>query len=155
MTVFLGKGTYQALDAVVGDVTITSNRSQYVDFTLPYTELGMGMVMPIETGKTKSMWVFLEPLTVDLWLVSGALFIVTGWVVWVIEHKINDEYKGSTAQQVAMIFWYSFSTLVFAQSKFAYLILFKFLMVLLSGRNLKMPFFFQFYSNFLLYILMK
>lgn len=147
MTVFLGKGTYQALDAVVGDVTITSNRSQYVDFTLPYTELGMGMVMPIETGKTKSMWVFLKPLTVDLWLVSGALFIVTGWVVWVIEHKINDECKGSTAQQVGMIFWYSFSTLVFAQSKFAHLLLFKFLMVLLSGRNLKMPFFFSILLN--------
>ena len=103
----------------MGDVTITENRSQYVDFTLPFTELGVGMVMPIESGKSKCMWIFLEPLTVDLWLVSGAFFIVTGCVVWVIEHKINDEFKGSTTQQVGTVFWYSFSTLVFAQSKFS------------------------------------
>ncbi|KAL6331906.1 hypothetical protein AAG906_020254 [Vitis piasezkii] len=105
----------QVFDAVVGDVTITANRSLYVDFTLPYTELGVGMVVPIEIGKAKNMWIFLEPLTVDLWLVSGAFFILTGCIVWFIERKINDDFKGSTAQQVGMIFWYSFSTLVFSQ----------------------------------------
>ncbi|CBI17829.3 unnamed protein product, partial [Vitis vinifera] len=105
----------QVFDAVVGDVTITSNRSLYVDFTLPYTELGVGMVVPIEIGKAKNMWIFLEPLTVDLWLVSGVFFILTGCIVWFIECKINDEFKGSRAQQVGMIFWYSFSTLVFSQ----------------------------------------
>ncbi|CBI17828.3 unnamed protein product, partial [Vitis vinifera] len=105
----------QVFDAVVGDVTITANRSLYVDFTLPYTELGVGMVVPIEIGKAKNMWIFLEPLTVDLWLVSGAFFILTGCIVWFIERKINDEFKGSRAQQVGMILWYSFSTLVFSQ----------------------------------------
>ncbi|KAL6332020.1 hypothetical protein AAG906_020377 [Vitis piasezkii] len=80
----------QVFDAVVGDVTITSNRSLYVDFTLPYTELGVGMV-----------WCF---------------FILTGCIVWLIERKINDEFKGSRAQQVGMIFLYSFSTSVFSQS---------------------------------------
>ena len=59
---------------MVGDVTITANRSLYVDFTLPYIELGVGMVVPIEIGKAKNMWIFLEPLTVDLWLVSGVFF---------------------------------------------------------------------------------
>ena len=102
---------------MVGDVTITANRSLYVDFTLPYTELGVGMVVPIEIGKAKNMWIFLEPLTVDHWLVSGVFFILTGCIVWFIERKINDEFKGSRAQQVGMIFWYSFSTLVFSQSK--------------------------------------
>lgn len=102
---------------MVGDVTIISNRSLYVDFTLPYIELGVGMVVPIEIGKAKNMWIFLEPLTVDLWLVSGVFFILTGCIVWFIECKINDEFKGSTTQQVGMIFWYSFSTLLFSQSK--------------------------------------
>jgi ionotropic glutamate receptor len=31
-------------DAAVGDITITSNRSTYVDFTLPFTEMGLGIV---------------------------------------------------------------------------------------------------------------
>ncbi|KAF3434905.1 hypothetical protein FNV43_RR21992 [Rhamnella rubrinervis] len=36
----------QNFDAVVGDTTITSNRSLYVDFTIPYTDMGVGMVVP-------------------------------------------------------------------------------------------------------------
>ncbi|KAL7159599.1 hypothetical protein ABFS83_01G038800 [Erythranthe nasuta] len=43
--------TYQVYlgnyDAVAGDVTIVGNRSQYVDFTLPYTESGISMIVPI------------------------------------------------------------------------------------------------------------
>ncbi|URE08206.1 hypothetical protein MUK42_04415 [Musa troglodytarum] len=35
----------QKYDAVVGDVTIRANRSLYVDFTLPFTESGVSMVV--------------------------------------------------------------------------------------------------------------
>ncbi|KAK3184671.1 hypothetical protein Dsin_031957 [Dipteronia sinensis] len=34
------------LDAAVGDITITANRSLYVDFTLPFSDMGVGMIMP-------------------------------------------------------------------------------------------------------------
>ncbi|WZZ12091.1 hypothetical protein YC2023_105180 [Brassica napus] len=36
-------------DAAVGDITITANRSMYVDFTMPFTEMGLGTVAPKET----------------------------------------------------------------------------------------------------------
>ncbi|CAK9140850.1 unnamed protein product [Ilex paraguariensis] len=102
----------QKYDAAVGDMTITSNRSLYVDFTLPYTDLGVGMIVrkPID----KNMWIFLKPLDADLWLTSAAFFILTGFVVWVIEHPKNREFQGSPAQQIGIVFWFSFSTLVFA-----------------------------------------
>ncbi|XP_034680224.1 glutamate receptor 2.2-like, partial [Vitis riparia] len=48
-------------DAVVGDTTIVANRSKYVDFTLPYTESGVSMIVPIKDNKSKSAWVFLKP----------------------------------------------------------------------------------------------
>nr|POE85277.1 glutamate receptor 2.1 [Quercus suber] len=38
----------QKYDAVVGDTTIVSNRSLYVDFTLPYTESGVSMVVLVK-----------------------------------------------------------------------------------------------------------
>ncbi|KAL6129128.1 hypothetical protein ACLB2K_072481 [Fragaria x ananassa] len=61
---------YQKFDAVVGDVTIRGSRSLYVDFTMPYTESGVVMVVPVKDIRRESAWVFLKPLTWDLCLAS-------------------------------------------------------------------------------------
>ncbi|KAF8095614.1 hypothetical protein N665_0329s0033 [Sinapis alba] len=97
-------------DAAVGDITITFNRSSYVDFTMPFTELGLGIVAP----KERSMWVFLQPLTPDLWLTTAAFFVLTGIIVWLIERHENKEFQGSWSKQIGVIFWFGFSTLVYA-----------------------------------------
>ncbi|KAA8550529.1 hypothetical protein F0562_002213 [Nyssa sinensis] len=102
----------QNYDAVVGDITITSNRSLYVDFTLPYTEMGVGTVAPVV--ENKNMWIFLKPLDSGLWITSASFFIITGFVVWAIEHPINEEFQGSPAQQIGTALWFGFSTLVYA-----------------------------------------
>ncbi|KAF3446141.1 hypothetical protein FNV43_RR11320 [Rhamnella rubrinervis] len=101
-------------DAVVGDTTIRENRSKYVDFTLPYTESGVVMVVPFKDKKSKSAWVFLEPLTWDLWVASTCFFAFIGFVVWVLEHRINEDFRGPPSHQVGTSFWFSFSTMVFA-----------------------------------------
>ncbi|KAG9456023.1 hypothetical protein H6P81_000531 [Aristolochia fimbriata] len=107
----------QKYDAVVGDATITANRSLYVDFSLPYTDSGVSMVVPIKDDNKKSAWVFLKPLSRNLWLMTGVAFILTGFVVWLLEHRINPDFRGPPSQQVGMIFWFSFSTLVFAHKE--------------------------------------
>uniref|UniRef100_A0A2N9IMB7 Glutamate receptor n=1 Tax=Fagus sylvatica TaxID=28930 RepID=A0A2N9IMB7_FAGSY len=58
-------------DAVVGDTTIVANRSSYVDFTLPYSESGVSMVVSMKDNEKKNMWIFLKPLSWDLWGKSG------------------------------------------------------------------------------------
>jgi ionotropic glutamate receptor len=55
-------------------------------------------------------------------------------VIWVLEHRINNEFRGPLGQQLGTIFWFSFSTLVFAQSK-------------LSTTLLTIFFFIQFHDN--------
>ncbi|KAL3744058.1 hypothetical protein ACJRO7_013328 [Eucalyptus globulus] len=105
----------QKYDAAVGDITITANRSSYVDFTMTFTETGVAMIVPIETSRSTNMWIFFKPLTVDLWLVIGAFFVFTGFVVWTIEHNDNDEFKGPLARQIGIVMWFSFATLFFAQ----------------------------------------
>ncbi|KAF8042608.1 hypothetical protein BT93_A1059 [Corymbia citriodora subsp. variegata] len=95
----------QQYDAAVGDITITANRSLYVDFTMPFTETGAAMIVPIKTSRSTNLWIFLQPLTVDLWLVIGAFFVFTGCVVWTIEHSDNNEFKGPLAQQIGMAMW--------------------------------------------------
>ncbi|XP_042029533.1 glutamate receptor 2.7-like [Salvia splendens] len=102
-------------DAVVGDVTIVANRSSFVDFTFPYTESGVAIVVPIkDQERKKNAWIFMKPLTTSLWLTIGAFFVFTGFAVWVLEHRVNKHFQGQLMQQVGMIFWFSFSTLVFA-----------------------------------------
>ncbi|GJN33927.1 hypothetical protein PR202_gb22558 [Eleusine coracana subsp. coracana] len=101
-------------DAVVGDIMILANRSLYVDFTLPYTESGVRMLVPARDQRQKTAWTFLKPLASDLWLASGAFFVLTGLVVWFIEHRTNQEFRGTPANQIGSIFYFSFSTLVFA-----------------------------------------
>ncbi|KAH7867348.1 hypothetical protein Vadar_032294 [Vaccinium darrowii] len=110
--IFLGN-----YDAVVGDITIVSNRSRFVDFTLPYTESGVAMVVPFKDDDRKNAWIFMKPLKMDLWLTTGFLFVFTGFVVWLVEHRVNKEFRGPPGKQVGMIFWFSFSTLVFAHKE--------------------------------------
>ncbi|XP_038711272.1 glutamate receptor 2.8-like isoform X2 [Tripterygium wilfordii] len=100
--------------AVVGDTTIRADRSKNVDFTLPYTESGVSMIVPIKDNKSNSAWVFLKPLTWDLWATSGCFFVFIGFVVWVLEHRINEDFRGPPAYQAGTSFWFSFSTMVFA-----------------------------------------
>ncbi|KAJ7966325.1 Glutamate receptor [Quillaja saponaria] len=100
-------------DAVVADTTIVANRSKYVDFTLPYTESGVSMIVPVKHNK-KNAWAFLKPLTWELWVACACSFVFIGFVVWVLEHRINEDFRGSPSHQIGTSFWFSFSTVVFA-----------------------------------------
>ncbi|XP_039131572.1 glutamate receptor 2.8-like isoform X2 [Dioscorea cayenensis subsp. rotundata] len=104
----------QKFDAVVGDITVTANRSLYVDFTLPFTESGVSLLVPVRESTHKNGWIFLKPLSVDLWLGSLAFFFYTGFVIWVMEHRINTDFRGPPSQQLGTMFCFSLSTLVFA-----------------------------------------
>ncbi|KAI5344572.1 hypothetical protein L3X38_012449 [Prunus dulcis] len=101
----------QTFDAVVGDTTITSERSQNVCFTIPYTDIGVGMLV---SNENEDMWFFLKPLSADLWITTAVFFILTGFVVWVIERPVNPEFQGTHSQQIGTILCYAFSTLVYA-----------------------------------------
>ncbi|XP_024167324.2 glutamate receptor 2.8 [Rosa chinensis] len=105
----------ETFDAVVGDTTIRANRSLYVDFSMPYTESGIVMVVPIVDTRSKNAWAFLKPLTWDLWLTISCFLVFIGFVVWVLEHRINDDFRGPPLHQVGTSIWFSFSTMVFAQ----------------------------------------
>ncbi|KAM1079449.1 hypothetical protein ACFX2B_014006 [Malus domestica] len=101
-------------DAGVGDMTNRANRSLYVDFTLPYTESGVSMVVPIKHSKSRQgALVFLKPFTWDLWVITCCCFILIGFVIWVLEHRINEDFRGPGGPAVS--FWFSLSTMVFAQ----------------------------------------
>ncbi|PNT64646.1 hypothetical protein BRADI_4g30860v3 [Brachypodium distachyon] len=113
----VANGTY---DAAVADITITANRSMQVDFTQHFLTTAIAMMVRLHDQRrssNRSTWVFFKPLSFDLWLVSGAFFLFTGFVVWAIERRHNADFRGTRYNQAGTIFYFGFSTLVFAQKK--------------------------------------
>ncbi|KAF5948458.1 hypothetical protein HYC85_014415 [Camellia sinensis] len=91
-------------DAAVGDVTIITNRTKIVDFTQPFMESGLVILVPVKQTKS-SAWAFLRPFTVEMWCVTGAFFLFVGAVVWILEHRLNHEFRGPPSQQIMTVFW--------------------------------------------------
>ncbi|XP_047096579.1 glutamate receptor 3.4-like isoform X1 [Lolium rigidum] len=101
------------IDVAVGDFAIIKNRTRIAEFTQPYIESGMVIVAPVKQS-TSSAWAFFKPFTLEMWCVTGALFVFVGIVVWILEHRTNEEFRGTPQQQVLTIFWFAFSTMFFA-----------------------------------------
>ncbi|CAL5035585.1 unnamed protein product [Urochloa decumbens] len=102
-----------SLDAAVGDFAIVRNGTQLAEYTQPYIESGLVIVAPVKKA-TRSAWAFLKPFTLEMWCVTGALFILVGIVVWLLEHRINEEFRGPPRRQITTIFWFSFSTMFYS-----------------------------------------
>ncbi|OIW14778.1 hypothetical protein TanjilG_05399 [Lupinus angustifolius] len=101
------------LDGAIGDIAIVTNRTKIVDFTQPYAASGLVVVAPFK--KTNSGgWSFLQPFTPLMWIVTASFFFFIGIVVWILEHRINDEFRGPPKQQLITILWFSLSTLFFS-----------------------------------------
>ncbi|KAL9999337.1 putative solute-binding protein family 3/ domain of MltF [Helianthus debilis subsp. tardiflorus] len=95
------------IDAIMGDSTILANRSQYVDFTATYTDMGIGT---LAKQNNNDMWIFLKPLEWKLWISIVGFAVLTGLIIWGIESM-----KEEAAQEIGTTFWVILMTLFFAQ----------------------------------------
>ena len=100
-------------DAVIGDLLILSTRLPYVDFTIPYTHMGLAMIVPTKPG---SPLMFTKPFTRDMWLVTAAVLLYTMLIIWFLEHQSNPNFRGNN--QICTALWFTFSSLFFAHRKF-------------------------------------
>ncbi|GMY37625.1 glutamate receptor 2.9-like [Fagus crenata] len=115
-------GTYNELihhvynktyDAAIGDITILAERLQYVDFTAPYVDSGIAMIVPAKS--TGSALVFTKPFTWDMWVVTGVILMYTTLIVFFLERQSNPEFSGSWKNQISTALWFTLSSLFFAQ----------------------------------------
>ncbi|KAH9627098.1 hypothetical protein KSS87_006746 [Heliosperma pusillum] len=100
-------------DVAVGDIAIVTDRTRIVDFTQPYTDSGLVVVAPVKKLRSNA-WAFLRPFTPFMWAVTAVFFLVVGVVIWILEHRLNDEFRGPPSDQFMTILWFSFSTLFFS-----------------------------------------
>lgn len=101
----------QRYDIAIGDITIRYNRTEYVDFTIPYTESGVAMIVPVKEKVNNNMWIFLKPLTKGMWFGSIMFFIYIGVVVWLLERLSGNEYLNGpfSLKQLGILMFFSIS----------------------------------------------
>lgn len=105
ITCFVAQTSFtQVYDAAVGDITIITERTKMVDFTQPYVESGLVVVAPVRKLGSSYM-AFLRPFTPQMWLIAAASFLIVGAVIWFLEHKHNDDFRGPPRRQVMTTFW--------------------------------------------------
>ncbi|KAJ6925967.1 hypothetical protein NC651_010416 [Populus alba x Populus x berolinensis] len=113
------EGVYnKTYDAAIGDITILAERTKYVEFTQPYAESGLSMIVPLENED--STWIFTKPFNLEMWIVSGAVFIYTMLIVWFLEHQSNPDFRGPWKFQIENALWFLSSSLFFIHSEKLY-----------------------------------
>ncbi|GLU13775.1 hypothetical protein SLE2022_303870 [Rubroshorea leprosula] len=105
-------------DAAVGDITILEERAKKVEFTQPYAESGLSMIVPVKSEE--SAWIFLKPFPPEMWLVTGAILIYTMSIVWFLERQSNPEFEGPWKTQMGTALWFTFSSIFFAHREKIY-----------------------------------
>lgn len=74
------------------------------DFTQPYIKSGLVVVATVRKSNTHA-WAFLRPFTWTMWTVTGICLLGVGAVVWILEHRINDQFRGSPRRQILTTLW--------------------------------------------------
>lgn len=104
----------KSLDVAVGDTEIMADRYQYVEFSQPYIESGLVMVVTTEPENSE-LWIFMKAFKTEMWVLMAVMSVFIGVVIWLIEHMENPEFRGSFCYQLGTMLWFSVTVLFFVQ----------------------------------------
>ncbi|KIH51592.1 hypothetical protein ANCDUO_18320 [Ancylostoma duodenale] len=71
-------------DLAVASLTISYSRSEVIDFTVPYMHLGISILFKKPQTAEADWFMFLWPLSWEVWLCSFASYMVTSIALWLI-----------------------------------------------------------------------
>lgn len=94
----IGEVLYGKADMALGTITISAQRSQVVDFTTPYGEVGIGMI--IANGVSSKPFInmeFLEPFGTSLWFAILLSILTILVALWYLDRKTNEFYINSNS----------------------------------------------------------
>ncbi|XP_064105620.1 LOW QUALITY PROTEIN: glutamate receptor ionotropic, kainate 2-like [Macrobrachium nipponense] len=80
----IGELLDQKVDLAIGDLTITYEREQVVDFTMPWMNLGISILYRKPTKKPPNLFSFLSPLSLDVWLYMATAYLAVSLLLFVL-----------------------------------------------------------------------
>ncbi len=81
----------------VAPMTISYERQQVIDFTKPFMDLGLTVLISKE-ARVRDYFSFLGPFELSLWLAVGGSFVVCGFVVALLSWLSPYGYRGRYVQ---------------------------------------------------------
>lgn len=100
-------------DVVIADVTITSQRSERVSFSNSIFDNSLRVIIRKKTVLTTSLLAFLNPLSLQLWMVLLLATICAGLLVCLFERSYNEQLQNRTIiGSIAISIYYSFGNIV-------------------------------------------
>lgn len=82
-------------DLGIADLTMTYERKTAVDFSSPFMSLGISILFVKPVKKEKSLFSFLEPFVVDVWIYTCVAYIALSCVVFLLSRINNDDWEAS------------------------------------------------------------
>ncbi|XP_028760980.1 glutamate receptor 2.9 isoform X2 [Neltuma alba] len=89
------------VDVIIGDITIVVSRTNCVDFTMPYLDSSVSMVVKVRSD-SKSMWILFRPFDWLLWFILVMILVAATVFVIILEKqkekKTEDDVTGSKSE---------------------------------------------------------
>uniref|UniRef100_A0A1I8A843 PBPe domain-containing protein n=1 Tax=Steinernema glaseri TaxID=37863 RepID=A0A1I8A843_9BILA len=109
-------------DLAVASLTISYSRSEVIDFTVPYMHLGISILFKKPEETHPSLFAFLSPLSVEVWISMAGSYIVASAAIWLLAkispyENLRQEDDGSFVEcpnQFTLFnsFWFTVSSLM-------------------------------------------
>ncbi|KAI3701660.1 hypothetical protein L6452_26899 [Arctium lappa] len=105
-------------EAVAGDVTIRYNRTEYINFTIPYLSSEVYMLVHGAHEWNQTMLTFIKPFTWRLWITIIGACIFIGVAIAILEYRVgNPKFAIPFYHKLVMVIWFPISTFYFHEGK--------------------------------------
>ncbi|KAL2498262.1 Glutamate receptor 2.7 [Abeliophyllum distichum] len=105
----------KSLDAAVGDTEIMADRYVYAEFSQPYIESGLVMVVTVKPGAKDKGFVIVDAFKMEMWIQMAAMSMSSAVAIWLTEYANNNpEIRGSFWQLISSMLWFCITVLSLA-----------------------------------------
>lgn len=79
----------QRADLAVADLTITFEREQAVDFTMPFMNLGVSVLYRKPAKRPPNLFSFLSPLSLDVWIYMATAYLGVSVLLFILARFVG------------------------------------------------------------------
>ncbi|XP_028166877.1 glutamate receptor ionotropic, kainate 2-like [Ostrinia furnacalis] len=79
-------------ELAISDLSITSDRNEVVDFSIPFMSLGISMLFREPEAIEPDMFSFLQPLALDVWLYLATTYIIVSFILLICARMSQDDW---------------------------------------------------------------
>ena len=77
------------LDLVVADLTMNVERAKRIDFSIPFMNLGIGIIYRQHTGSSTNYFSFLAPFSTKIWIFILSAYATVSLLLYLISRHLE------------------------------------------------------------------